>query len=103
MKERLFIITDAVTETDKGGYQHYLVGDKYEAEGILSGSALTMGKSVQNLVKHCGIELGEALRMCSLYPAKAIGLEKEIGKIEKGYKAKLVVLSEPNDVLYLID
>ena len=102
MKERLFVITDAVTETDKGGYQHYLVGDKYEAGGILSGSALTMGKSIQNLVNHCGIELSEALRMCSLYPARVIGLEKEIGKIEKGYKAKLVLLNEQNDVLQLI-
>src|SRR5688572_1595745 len=69
MKERLFVITDAVTETDKGGYQHHLAGDKYEAGGILSGSALTMGKSVQNLVNHCGVDLGDALRMCSLYPA----------------------------------
>ena len=102
MKERLFVITDAVTTTDKGGYQHYLVGDKYEAGGILSGSALTMNKSVQNLVNHCGIELGEALRMCSLYPARVIGLEKEMGKIEKGYKAKLVLLNERNDVLGLI-
>ncbi|HKO80033.1 MAG TPA: amidohydrolase family protein, partial [Chitinophagaceae bacterium] len=102
MKERLFVITDAVTTTDKGGYQHYLVGDKYEAGGILSGSALTMNKSFQNLVNHCGIELGEALRMCSLYPARVIGLEKEMGKIEKGYKAKLLLLNERNDVLGLI-
>lgn len=103
MKERLYIITDAVTATDKGGYQHYLVGDKYEAGGILSGSALTMGKSVQNLVNHCGIEWSEALRMCSLYPAKVIGMDNEMGKIEKGYKVKLVLLNERNDVLRLID
>ena len=102
MKERLFVITDAVTETDKGGYQHYLVGDKYEAGGILSGSALTMAKSVQNLVNHCGIELGEALRMCSLYPARVMGLEKELGKIEKGYKAKLVVMNEKYQITHLI-
>jgi N-acetylglucosamine-6-phosphate deacetylase len=103
MKERLFVITDAVTETDKGGYQHHLACDKYEAGGILSGSALTMAKSVQNLVNHCGIDLGEALRMCSLYPARVAGLEKELGKIEKGFKAKLVLLNETNDVMQLID
>ena len=40
MKERLFVITDAVTETDKGYYQHKMAGDKYESGGILSGSAL---------------------------------------------------------------
>jgi len=102
MKERLFVITDAVTETNKGGYQHHLAGDKYEAGGILSGSALTMAKSVQNLVNHCGIERGEALRMCSLYPARVIGLDKELGKIKKGYKASLVLMNENNDVVQLI-
>lgn len=102
MKERLFIITDAVTETNSGGYQHHFSGDKYEAGGILSGSALTMGKAVQNLVDHAGIELSEALRMCSLYPAKVMGLENELGKIEKGYKAKIVVMNEVSEVMQLI-
>ncbi|WP_276504191.1 N-acetylglucosamine-6-phosphate deacetylase [Terrimonas pollutisoli] len=103
MKERLFFITDAVTTTDKGGYQHYLAGDKYEAGGILSGSALTMVKAIQNLVNHAGIELNEALKMCSLYPAKVMGLDKELGKIEKGYRAKMVLLNQENDVVQLID
>jgi N-acetylglucosamine-6-phosphate deacetylase len=94
MNERLFVITDAVTETDKGDYQHYLAGDKYEAANILSGSALTMDKALQNLVNHVGIETGEALRMCSLYPAKVVGLEHELGKIAKGYKASITVLDQ---------
>ncbi len=102
MKERLFVITDAVTETDKGGYQHYLAGDKYEAGGILSGSALTMAKSVQNLVNHIGIDLGEAIRMCSLYPARVMHLDHELGKIEKGFKAKMVLLDQHNEVLQLV-
>lgn len=99
MKDRLFVITDAVTQTDQGAYQHYLAGDKYESAGILSGSALTMDKAVKNLVTHCGIELGEALRMCSLYPARAIGLEQQVGKIETGYQAKLVLINERNETI----
>ncbi|MDI3319263.1 N-acetylglucosamine-6-phosphate deacetylase [Pinibacter soli] len=94
MKNRLFVITDAVTQTDKGHYQHELAGDKYEAAGILSGSALTMHKAMLNLVNHCGIEMGEAIRMCSLYPARLMGLDRELGKIKKGYKAKLVALDQ---------
>ena len=66
------------------------VGDKYESNHILSGSALTMEKAVNNLVNHCGIELEEAFRMCSLYPAKVLGLDNELGKIEKGYRADFV-------------
>ncbi len=102
MKERLFVITDAVTTTDVGFYPHKEVGDKYEAAGILSGSALTMIKAVQNLVNHTSIPLSEALRMCSLYPAQAIKKENELGKIEKGYKASMVVIDNQMNVLQLI-
>jgi N-acetylglucosamine-6-phosphate deacetylase len=102
MKERLFVITDAVTETNEGYYPHHLEGDKYVSNDILSGSALTMNKAVQNLVEHTGIDLAEALRMCSTYPAKVIGLDKELGKIEKGYKVRIVALNENNDVVQLI-
>ena len=62
-----------------------------------------MAKAIQNLVTHAGIESGEALKMCSLYPAKVMGLDKESGKIEKGYRAEMVLLNEENDVVQLID
>jgi N-acetylglucosamine-6-phosphate deacetylase len=92
MQERLFVITDAVTETNEGPYPHHLSGDKYESNGILSGSALTMAKSVRNLVNQVGIELAEALRMVSLYPAQVMKKDHCMGKIEKGYDANLVML-----------
>jgi N-acetylglucosamine-6-phosphate deacetylase len=101
MQERLFVITDAVTDTTEGYYQHQQVGDKFEADNILSGSALTMAKGVQNLVNFGNIELGEALRMCSLYPAKVLGM-KDHGKIEKGYNAPMVVMSDKMEVKQLI-
>jgi len=98
MKERLFVITDAVTETDAGIYKHHFTNDKYESDGILSGSSLTMNKAVRNLVTHCNIEAGEALRMCGLYPAQVMNLHNSLGKIEKGYDASLVVLDENYNV-----
>ena len=94
MKERLFAITDAVTTTATGYYQHQPDGDKYSAGNILSGSALTMYKALQNLVKHVGIETAEALRMCSLYPAQLMQLDNQLGRIVTGYKAKMVLLPE---------
>lgn len=94
MKERLFVITDAVTETSKEYYQHELVGDKYESMGILSGSALTMGKAFFNLVKYAGIEKAEALRMSSLYPARVINRDQDLGKIAKGYRFSVSVINE---------
>jgi N-acetylglucosamine-6-phosphate deacetylase len=97
MKERLYVITDAVTETDKGPYPHKPAEDKYEAAGILSGSALTMSKAFFNLVKYAGIETAEVLRMCSLYPARVIKRDRELGKIVKGYRFSVAAVNEQKE------
>lgn len=102
MAERLFVITDAVTETTEGYYLHQLNDDRYEAAGILSGSALLMNKALKNLVDHCGIGQGEALRMCSLYPAKVIKMDDQLGKIEKGFKATLTILNRSFETVKVI-
>ena len=95
MGERLFLITDAVTENREGYYQHRLDGDKYVVQdGTLSGSALTMLKAVFNCVHHAGISLEEALRMASAYPARVVKLDKNLGKIEARYDAEMVWLDD---------
>lgn len=102
MNNRLFVITDAVTETNEGYYQHQLAGDKYEASGILSGSALNMAKAMRNLVLYARISLEESLRMCSLYPAQIMNMDNKLGKIEKGFEAKMTALNDQCDVIKLI-
>ena len=99
MHERLFFITDAVTETTEGDYPHELDGERYISNGILSGSALTMAKCVKNGVEKAGIELSEALRMASLYPARVMKLDHKLGRIAKGYKAEFVVLNKQLQVV----
>jgi len=93
MGDRLFCITDAVTATSTGLYQHQLVGDKFESAGTLSGSALTQLKSVQNLVHHVGVSLDEAVKMCSTYPAKLMSHKQIGGTIEVNKNANLLLLS----------
>lgn len=103
MSERLFVITDAVTGTQSGPYLHALSGEKYETGGILSGSALTMNRAVANLVRQVDLSVGEALRMCSLYPARALKLDNKLGKIEPGYEARFVILKDNMEVEDMID
>ncbi len=100
MKERLFIITDAVTETKEGLYPHQLLGEKYESEGVLSGSALTMAKAVKNCVTHVGISVDEALLMASLYPATVLGLHEQFGQIGKGFTASFTLLDDDLEVVF---
>lgn len=91
MGERLFLITDAVTDCEKGIYQHVLNKDHYVLpNGTLSGSALTMLGAVHNCVEKVGIPLDEALRMATAYPARLIG-RHDIGYLNKGGKANVLV------------
>ncbi len=103
MGSRLFAITDAVTTTTSGFYQHVFEGDRYTANGILSGSALTMNKIVTNLVKHASIPLEEALRMCSLYPAKVLLHPGITGTIAKDTPFYAAVLGDDMQVVQVID
>ncbi len=99
MKERLFLITDAVTETTEGEYKHVFNSDRYILpDGTLSGSSLTMIKAVNNCIDKVGISFEEALLMASLYPARVAGLDDRFGRIGKGYKADLIVLSKEREV-----
>jgi N-acetylglucosamine-6-phosphate deacetylase len=102
MGERLFCITDAVTATNSGIYQHQMAGDKYESAGVLSGSSLTQLKSVNNLVNEVGIDLGEAVRMCSLYPARVMKRPEITGKIAVNENADLLCLTADRHLINLI-
>ena len=102
MGDRLFCITDAVTTTNTGLYQHVLNGDKYESHGTLSGSALTQIKSINNLVNEVGIDLGEAIKMCSVYPAKVMNISAMQAHIDINENADLLCLSADRQLLKMV-
>ncbi len=94
MKDRLYLVSDAVEENIEGAYLHTRQKDRFTLpDGTLSGSNLTMLKAVKNCVQGVGIEIEEALRMASTYPAELMGLDK-YGYIAEGYKANLTVFDE---------
>ena len=92
--DRLFLITDAVTETNEGIYPHIFKGDRYTMpDGTLSGSCLSMLKAVENCVLKVNIPLDEALRMASTYPARLMGAQNR-GLIKEGYRADIIVINK---------
>jgi N-acetylglucosamine-6-phosphate deacetylase len=95
LAEKLFLITDAVTDTTEGIYPHILhSGDRYVMpDGTLSGSALTLMKAMQNCVNHCDIALEEAVNMATLYPAQVLRVDDRKGKLEIGYDADICIMS----------
>jgi N-acetylglucosamine-6-phosphate deacetylase len=99
MGNRLFMITDAVTDTDAGPYQHQRAGDKYESSGILSGSMISMADGVRNLIQQVGIAEEDALCMASLYPASLMKRIEVTGRIEVGGVMNGVMMDEEWGVL----
>lgn len=101
MGDRLFVITDAVTNADSGPYQHELRNDHYVANGVLSGSALNMLQAFNNLITKASLSLEAAMRLCTINPARAIGMEKEIGLIEVGKPFQGILLNATKESFYL--
>ena len=62
-------------------------------DGALAGSLLTMGAALRNLQLFTGRPLAEIWPCASLTPARAIGMDEEIGSIAPGKRADLVLLS----------
>jgi N-acetylglucosamine-6-phosphate deacetylase len=100
MGERLFLITDAVDSSTEGAYRFHREGDHFVNEqGTLAGSALTMPQAVANCVRHAGIALDEALRMATLYPARLLGLDGEIGQLSAGARADMCLFDNDFNVV----
>ena len=105
--DKLCIVTDATAAAgaDIESFQfvdktvYVRDGKCYDANGTIGGSAITMIESLQNAVQQVGIPLDEALRMCNLYPAKAIGVDERLGSIEVGKIANLTAFSNDFKVL----
>ncbi|MBD8162973.1 N-acetylglucosamine-6-phosphate deacetylase [Erwinia persicina] len=99
--DKLILVTDATAPAGAaidqfifaGKTIYYRNGLCVDENGTLSGSALTMIEAVANSVEHVGIALDEAIRMATLYPARAMGVEARLGTIEAGKVANLTVFT----------
>jgi N-acetylglucosamine-6-phosphate deacetylase len=63
-------------------------------ERALAGSALGQLEMVRRLVERGVVSLPEALTMASETPARALGLEHELGRLVPGARADLVRLDD---------
>jgi len=109
--DRLCLVTDATppagTQMDSfiiGGQRvYYREGKCISAEGRLGGSALTMIEAIANCVNHVGLPLAEALRMASLYPARALHLADQYGHLTPGSIANVAIFDADFQMLGVVD
>ncbi len=104
--EKMFIVSDAMSfvgaKTNKliidGTEITFKDGRCINTNGDFAGTSITMLDAIKNAVNHVGIELNEALRMASTYPAKAIGVDDKLGFIKAGYSANLAIFDNRLEV-----
>jgi N-acetylglucosamine-6-phosphate deacetylase len=99
--DRTMLITDAMDAAgmpdgryELGG-QEVVVADRVARlarNGSIAGSTLTMDVALRNAVA-AGIALPDAVAMAATTPARLLGRADEVGAIEAGLRADLVVLS----------
>ncbi|TVQ11042.1 MAG: N-acetylglucosamine-6-phosphate deacetylase [Leptolyngbya sp. DLM2.Bin27] len=98
-QDHLVLVTDATPPVGTalesfmiGGQQvFYRNGKCLSADGTLGGAALTLIEAVENCVRQVGIPLAEALRLATLYPAQAIGVDADLGRLAPGYRANITL------------
>ncbi|MCV3206601.1 N-acetylglucosamine-6-phosphate deacetylase [Mesorhizobium sp. YC-39] len=103
---RIFLVTDAMATigtdmtsfTLNGRTIYRKDGSLRLADGTLAGADLDMITAVRYVHRAVGLELGEALRMASLYPAEAIGQAHRLGRFANGTAADIVALSDDLEV-----
>lgn len=101
--EHVILITDGMKadgdfKNDEAGGIAYGPDLNYDYEGKLAGSHLTMDGAVRNVMKHTGYGLCHAVRFATLNPARLLGLDNEIGSLEEGKKANLVLIDDTVNV-----
>lgn len=101
-KERIAVISDAIPGAGLPDGEYHLIGQHVTVkagkatldDGTIAGSTVQMNECVRNMHQMVGAPLTDAVRMASLNPAQVIKEDKNIGSLEAGKWANLVVMDE---------
>lgn len=106
-QDHLTLITDSMEATgcDDGEYaiagMSVVVkdGKARTVDGAIAGSTLSLWEAVRNLRAFAGVTLGEAVYAATLAPAKQVGLDQEIGSIDVGKRADLLLVDRGETIV----
>lgn len=98
---KLFLISDALFVGGKvkafqwGEFDATLQHGRYvNSEGNLAGANISLADAMVNAVNRLGIPLQEAVEMCTVRPARAVGVESQTGSVAKGFPAVFTAFSD---------
>lgn len=98
--DELVLITDALAGLGMPPGRYIVAGHEYVSDGTsgrlldgtLTGSLLPLNLALRNMVDRVGLEPAAAVRLATLNPARALGLDGTLGRVEVGRVADLVVV-----------
>lgn len=104
---RIFLVTDAMSTIGTDMRSFFLNGREIFREGgrltlangTLAGADIDMASCIRFMRDKVGIDLEEALRMASLYPAEAIGMTGRKGRLTHGHDADFAVIDDNVNVV----
>ncbi len=100
--DRLVLITDSMEATGCADGEYSIAGNPVTVkdgkarthDGAIAGSTLSMWEAVHNLCDFADTSFENAVYAGTMAPAREIGLDAEIGSIEVGKRADLLVLDD---------
>jgi N-acetylglucosamine-6-phosphate deacetylase len=108
--DELLVVTDALAGLGMPPGRYRLADREYTSDGTcgrlddgtLSGSLLPLNLALRNLVVFAGLDPALAVRLVTLNPARALGLEASHGRVAVSRAADLVVVGDGWDVLLTV-
>ena len=107
--DHVALISDAILPTGLGDGEYSVWGERISvrdgktalaagpAKGTIAGSVITMSQALKNIIS-LGVEIDKAVRMATIVPARAAGVDQEIGSIKIGKRADLIALDKDFNV-----
>ena len=108
--DKLCLITDCMRAGGMPDGDYTLGGQPVKKKGIqclledgtIAGSVLKLNNAVKNLYDNTDLSVAEAFAAASLNPAKVLGEDKEIGSIEAGKRADIIICDDDFNIIKTI-
>ena len=108
--DKLCLITDCMRAGGMPDGDYTLGGQPVHKEGIqclmpdgtIAGSVLKLNEAVYNLYSNSDLTIEQAVACASLNPAKAVGEDAEIGSLEAGKRADIIIADDKFNIIKTI-
>jgi len=94
--DKVVLISDRSARTPENMPEHlrHMTDLSFDDNGNLAGSRLSMDMACRNIMTHTNCGIAQTFLMAARNPARAVGLDDELGTIEVGKRADLVFVDD---------